>query len=75
MSLIGAVGLPHDPHGCRRPEGHEGPHECVDSMGRIYQWETDWECDCEHCSACEGDYCFTYWEVAPNQALQPTETF
>lgn len=25
------------------------------------QWETDWDCLCEHCIQCEGDYCTIYW--------------
>ena len=61
--LVGQNGL-HDKHGCRLPEGHPGPHEFLGRTGDVYQWETDWDCDCEHCKACEGDYCFLYWQVS-----------
>jgi len=54
---------PHDPSGCRLHYGHEGPHEFVDLKGTLWQWETDLECDCEHCMQCEGDYCSTYWRA------------
>lgn len=49
----------YDP--CILPEGHEGPHEYLDSLGRNWLWETDWDCLCEHCMQCEGDYCTIYW--------------
>ena len=54
---------PHDKHGCRLHDGHDGPHEFVDTQGVLYRWETDWECDCEHCMRCEGDYCSIYWRA------------
>ena len=54
---------PKDPHGCVLPIGHDAPHEFVAKDGRRYQWETDLECDCEHCMECLGDYCTMYWEV------------
>lgn len=50
-----------DKTGCVLPDGHEGPHECRDEHGRSWNWETDLECGCEHCSQDEGDYCTTYW--------------
>lgn len=51
-----------DECGCLLPEGHEGPHEFKDARGATWCWETDLECDCEHCMQCEGDYCTTYWQ-------------
>lgn len=53
--------LPVDEEGCILPAGHDGPHEFVDSSGQHWLWETDFDCDCEHCMSCEGDYCTTYW--------------
>lgn len=52
---------PKDEHGCLLPSNHKGPHE-YSSFGRIYQWETDMDCDCEHCVLAGGDYCTLYWE-------------
>jgi hypothetical protein len=57
----GAIG-PRDEHGCILPDGHDGPHEFVDG-GNHWLWETDLECQCEHCMRCEGDYCTTYWQM------------
>jgi hypothetical protein len=54
-------GVPDDVTGCRLPHGHDGPHEFTDARGKVWQWETDWSCDCEHCLQCEGDYCEIYW--------------
>lgn len=54
---------PIDSHGCRLDCGHDGPHEFLDERGSVFHWETDLECDCEHCQRCEGDYCITYWPV------------
>ncbi len=50
-----------DSSGCLLAEGHQGPHEFKDDRGRLWQWETDMACDCEHCRTCDGDYCTTYW--------------
>lgn len=61
MSNSGDMVGPTDADGCVLAEGHEGPHEFVDQHGKHWLWETDWTCDCEHCSRCDGDYCFTYW--------------
>ncbi len=52
---------PTDHKGCHLPRNHAEPHEFVATDGRTYQWETDWECDCDHCMKAEGDYCTTYW--------------
>jgi hypothetical protein len=52
---------PQDDNGCVLPCGHDGPHEFVDASGRHWLWETDLECDCEHCMRAEGDYCSVYW--------------
>jgi hypothetical protein len=60
--------LVKDVAGCRLPVGHGGPHEFIGSDGATYQWETDWNCDCEHCASAEGDYCTIYWCVAPVEA-------
>lgn len=57
-----AVGV-KDPFGCRLPCGHEGPHEFVSTEGEVFQWETDWDCDCEDCMSGEGDFCTVYWSV------------
>lgn len=54
---------PRDPYGCRLDANHTGPHEFVAGCGTAYQWETDWECDCDHCMKCEGDYCSIYWKA------------
>lgn len=62
---------PNDPHGCHLPDGHGEIHEFTTPEGRVYQWETDWECDCDHCQLCEGDYCMIYWEVDPRKAIKP----
>ena len=56
-------GGPTDDQGCHLPVGHAGPHEFVAKSGMTYQWETDLECDCEHCRSADGDYCVIYWEV------------
>jgi hypothetical protein len=53
---------PKDKDGCRLPDGHAGPHEFISVTGTVYRWETDWECNCEHCRTNDGDYCSTYWE-------------
>lgn len=52
---------PVDNRGCVLAIGHDGPHEFVDPNGRQWLWETDMQCDCEHCAACGGDYCTIYW--------------
>jgi len=54
-------GIPEDETGCQLPCGHEGPHEFTAVGGSVWLWETDWDCDCEHCQECEGDYCAIYW--------------
>jgi hypothetical protein len=59
--------IPKDTQGCRLPDGHQGPHEFVDERGEVWQWETDWECDCDHCNQCEGDYCMLYWSLRERQ--------
>lgn len=50
-----------DKQGCLLPDDHEGPHEFVASDGITYQWETDFECECDHCMSGEGDYCTLFW--------------
>lgn len=55
-------GSPHDASGCLLTIGHDGPHEFIDDRGKVWLWETDLTCDCEHCMRCEGDYCSVYWE-------------
>ena len=55
--------IAQDTTGCCLPVGHPGPHEFVTAQGRRYQWETDFDCDCDHCKQADGDYCTTYWEV------------
>lgn len=52
---------PVDRDGCLLPEGHDGPHEFADQHGHRWLWETDLECNCEHCRTCEGDWCVIYW--------------
>lgn len=56
------MGGVRDLHGCCLDHGHDGPHEFVDTDGTHWHWETDFECGCDHCMRCEGDYCFTYWK-------------
>ena len=46
-------GAPEDRDGCRLPDGHKGPHEFKAADGVIYEWETDLECDCEHCMSAD----------------------
>lgn len=62
---------PKDKDGCYLPRGHAEPHEFVADDGDVIQWETDLECDCDHCMRCEGDYCTTYWrkDSAPQQEV------
>ena len=56
---------PKDADGCRLPISHEGPHEFAASDGTVYQWETDWACECDHCRRSDGDYCEIYWKKTP----------
>jgi hypothetical protein len=60
---------PHDHNGCHLALGHNGPHECVATNGRTYEWETDLYCDCESCREAEKygdhDYCIIYSEKRP----------
>lgn len=59
---------PHDANGCHLARGHAGRHECVATNDRTYEWETDWECDCDSCREAEdgdGDYCIIYSEKQP----------
>ena len=51
-----------DTEGCLLPTEHDGPHEFVAPNGQHWLWETDMECDCEHCMQLEGDYCTIYWK-------------
>lgn len=56
-----------DQDGCINPEGHDGPHRCIDTNGTVYEWETDLECNCECCQSDDwSDYCILYWEVNEN---------
>lgn len=59
--LHGSENYPEDADGCILPEGHAGPHEFIDQNGAHWLWETDFQCMCEHCRRCEGDYCTIYW--------------
>lgn len=52
---------PQDVNGCILPLGHAEPHEFVTRDGEHWQWETDFDCSCEHCMRGEGDYCTNYW--------------
>lgn len=56
--LVGPV----DNTGCILEDGHTGPHEFISTDGEHWLWETDMECNCEHCMRCDGDYCFDYWK-------------
>lgn len=56
----------HDPHGCVLAVGHAGPHEFVANNDQVWQWETDWECDCESCMN-DGDFCVVYWPKETSQ--------
>jgi hypothetical protein len=67
MSATGCY-LPEDRDGCVLPKGHDGPHLCNTNSGP-YGWETDWDCDCEHCKACGGDYCIVYWPASERPQL------
>ncbi len=69
LGVCGAIhsdGMPRDMTGCLLPDNHEGPHEFRAEDGTIWQWETDFECDCSHCMKFEGDYCTIYWRKTPN---------
>lgn len=71
------MGSPPDENGCHLPVNHGGqPHEYVATDGCTYQWETDLECDCNHCMKCDGDYCTTYWvkDRAPAQGAAALRT-
>ncbi len=50
---------PIDSEGCYLPNAHNGPHEFKSKTGKIFQWENDYECDCEDLDECE---CIVYWE-------------
>ena len=54
---------PDDVSGCLLPVGHDGPHKFRDPNGEVWAWETDLECDCEHCRQADGDYCTIYWPL------------
>lgn len=56
---------PRDTCGCLLPIGHSEAHEFIATDGKRYRWETDWECECEHCMSGDGDFCTIYSEV-PN---------
>lgn len=60
--LFGGEPFIQDEHGCGLDCGHAGPHEFTDKSGDAYRWETDWDCDCEHCLRNDGDYCTVYWK-------------
>ena len=55
--------------GCALNCGHIGPHEFTATNGQTWCWETNYDCDCEHCKVCpgsdcpecEGEFCTTYW--------------
>jgi hypothetical protein len=69
MNICGTMhgdgfGAPEDREGCCLPNNHKGPHEFRATDGVTYQWETDMECDCDHCMRAEGDYCTVYWRKA-----------
>lgn len=56
-----------DTEGCVLPDGHDGPHEFVDARnGARWQWETNWDCQCQHCLEADGDFCTVYWRKAPS---------
>ncbi len=50
-----------DYNGCILDDGHDGPHEFVDKSGEHWNWESDLDCQCDHCRRNEGDYCTIYW--------------
>jgi|GEM_PF-2254014 hypothetical protein len=53
---------PEDDHGCILPSGHDGPHKFIGTDNKIYEWEIDMSCECDHCMQCQGDYCAVYWK-------------
>lgn len=61
---------PLDESGCMFPVGHQGPHQFRDPDGTLWQWETDWECDCDNCRQNDGDFCAVYWSL-PNERAEP----
>lgn len=65
-------GGPTDDTGCQLPSGHDGPHEFSDLGGKVWQWETDWSCCCEHCRDDESDQCSFYWPKKPGNAVKPS---
>jgi hypothetical protein len=54
-----------DPHGCRLPMGHPGPHEFVSSRGVVYEWEESPCSDCD-CDLEAGECCTEFWRKQPN---------
>lgn len=63
-----------DVTGCVLADGHPGPHEYKDAHGRAWLWETDFDCDCDHCKLEEGDYCTVYWRKPAAPAASPDKS-
>ncbi len=59
--ILGNTVQPADISGCILENGHSGCHEYHTESWGLYCWETDWECDCDWCETCQGDYCVVYW--------------
>lgn len=52
---------PTDFDGCILPSGHDGEHEFIGADLLLYGWETDMDCDCEHCRSDSVDqWCSVY---------------
>lgn len=53
-----------DKSGCVLHSGHVGPHRFQAEDGQIYDWENDYECDCEDCRSEDSeDWCVIYRRV------------
>lgn len=55
---------PVDDQGCIRELGHDGPHLFKGDDGKMWNWETDYGCNCEECKSDDcTEWCKLYWEA------------
>jgi len=54
--------------------GHSGPHRFVDEGGKVIEWETDNECDCESCQSDDArNWCVVWNEVDGSELVANDE--